>query len=665
MGMRIAVLVKQVPQAETLELLPTGRLRREGLDLELNAYCRRAVAKGIELAREHGGHVVVFTLGPPAADSAVREALAWARRVGGPPTPYAHWQGDPCATGAVRGVHLCDPAFAGSDTLATARALAAGLEAEGPFDLVLAGRNSVDADTGQVGPELAELLGLPFAGGVRELELNGEVALVRCELDEGSRVAEVSLPAVLSVAERLCSPAKVEPEHYATLPDQAIRRVGAADLGRGPWGAAGSPTAVGATRLVEVPRRHVVLDGPVETQVERLVDLLCDWDALADPVDGISGSNPAVPHRRQAVPGGPELMVLAEPGSAQAGLELLSEASRLAGRVGGSVVVVGTDPSLAGEQAARGADRVVVVSGALVEEDVAAAVTGMCHRRAPWAVLAPGTLWGREVASRVAAALQAGLVGDAVELDVEGDRLVCWKPAFGGRLVAAITFTSQIQLATVRPGAVSRAVQAEARGAIRSDQVPVDVAPVPVDTVPVDTVPLDTVPLDTVPVDTVPVEPRGRVRVLEVTRDEEVSRLLAASTVVALGAGVDAGDYTRLEPLVEALGAELAASRKVTDKSWLPRARQVGLTGHSLAPRLYVALGLSGKFNHMVGVRSAGTVVAINSDPEAPVRQWADVTLVADWREAVPLLADAVRVTRIRRLVPERAASAGGAQPGR
>ena len=91
------------------------------------------------------------------------------------------------------------------------------------------------------------------------------------------------------------------------------------------------------------------------------------------------------------------------------------------------------------------------------------------------------------------------------------------------------------------------------------------------------------------------------------------------------------------------LGAELAATRKVTDKGWAPRARQVGITGRSIAPRLYVALGLSGKFNHMVGVRAAGTILAINNDPGALVFAQCDIGIVGDWHEVVPALAAALR----------------------
>ena len=139
--LRIASLAKQVPLAESFRL-EKGRLVRHGVDLEMNAYCRRAVAEGVALAQTTGGTCTVVTLGPPSAEDVLREGVAW---------------------GATSGLHVSDPAFAGSDTLATARALAAALRVAGPFDLVLLGRNSIDGETGQVGPEVAALLDLPFA----------------------------------------------------------------------------------------------------------------------------------------------------------------------------------------------------------------------------------------------------------------------------------------------------------------------------------------------------------------------------------------------------------------------------------------------------------------------------------------------------------------------
>jgi electron transfer flavoprotein alpha subunit len=583
--LRVAVLIKQVPKFETMQLGDDGRLQREGLPLEMNPYCRRAVSKGAELAKNTGGTCTVFTLGPPSAEDALREAIAW---------------------GADDGVLITDVAFAGSDTLATARALAAAIEHEGPFHLVLAGRNSVDADTGQVGPEVAELLDLPFLAGVRVLDIDdtGHVR-ARCEYDDGWLEAETDLPAVLSCAERLCEPAKVEPDGRAAVDAARIRRLTAADLGKGPWGQAGSPTRVGEVRVLESERRRLVLDGPVPDQVRQAVELLRDAGALGRVESRSANERSALP-----VPAtggsGPVVAVVLEPARPRVAQELLGAAAQLASEVAGSVTALSALPSLdAATASAWGADAVVRVLGSAVEEDVSSALAAWCERVTPWAVLAPGTVWGRDVSSRIAARLGAGLTGDAVDLDVRDGRVVGWKPAFGGRLVAAVTATSPVQMVTVRPGMLPLRAPRPARE-ITADELLV--------------------------------APSGRVRYLDTLREDDVDTLQIADAVVGVGTGVPPDQYSDLEPLLVVLGAELGATRKVTDKGWLPRARQIGITGRSIAPLLYVALGLSGKFNHVVGVRGAGQVLAVNTDPDALIFQSSDVGIVGDWREVVPLL---------------------------
>ena len=598
--LRIASLAKQVPLAESLQLRD-GRLVRTGagLGLEMNPYCRRAVAQGVTLAQESGGTCTVVTLGPPAAEDVLREAVAW---------------------GADAGLHACDPAFAGSDTLATARALAGVLRHAGPFDLVLLGRNSIDGETGQVGPELAELLDLPFAGGVRRMRDGGDIWQLELEHDDGTQEVELALPAVLTVAERLCDPCKVDAAGRAAVAPARLTRIGAAALGPGPWGDAGSPTEVGATRPMEHTRSMLVLDGPVATQVDEAVRLLTAGGALvARPDPPAPRPDPPAPppgDGRTADRGASGLIaVLAEPGRARVSEELLAAAAQLGRERGAAVHALCPGPLDAAALGSAGADVAVALRGspsstAPTAEDVADALTAFIGETAPWAVLAPSTAFGREVAGRAAAATGSGLVGDAVALAVRRDVLVAAKPAFAGALVVDIVCRSATQMVTVRPG----------------------VLPAP--------------PPGTrhdIPVVTRAIGTRGRVRVLSDRRDDDVETLARAPVVLGVGTGVRPEEYEALSPLAAALGAELAATRKVTDRGWAPRARQVGITGRSIAPRLYVAVGLSGKFNHMVGVRAAGTVLAINEDRDAPVFEHCDVGIVGDWHEVVPLLHAALR----------------------
>jgi electron transfer flavoprotein alpha subunit len=581
-GLRVAVLIKQVPVFEQMSLDQHGRLRRDG-EGEMNPYCRRAVSKGVELAKASGGSVTAITLGPAAAGDVLREAIAW---------------------GADHGVLVSDPAFAGSDTLASARALAAVIEREGPFDLILLGRNSVDADTGQVGPQLAELLGLPFAAAARTLDVNGATARARSERDDGWREIAVPLPAVLSCAERLCEPCKVPPDVRAQVDASRIRTLTAADLGAGPWGQDGSPTRVGQIRILEIERQRLVLSGPLDRQVGEAADLI--------------RANRSVRTARppsEAVPppvAGPqaEIAVLAEPGHLATTRELLGAAAVLAHSRAARVVVLGPEPAESDALSQWGADEVAAIPGAESEEIAACAAAGWVRSRQPWAVLAPGTLWGREVASRVAASTGSGLVGDAVELDCDDGRLVAWKPAFGGHLVAAITSGTAVQIATVRPGILAAR---EPRPAVE---------------------------LVIAPAVSTAAEPR--VVTERAGTDDRIGVLQAARAVLAVGRGVRSDELAALEPLRAALGAEFGATRKITDEGWMPHARQIGLTGHAIAPDLYVVVGASGKFNHMVGVRGARTIVAINNDRSAPVFQHCDVGIVGDWHEAVPLLAEAL-----------------------
>jgi electron transfer flavoprotein alpha subunit len=587
-GLRIAVLVKQIPRFDAMTLGTDGRLIREGLEAEMNPYCRRAVTTGVRLAAETGGRCTVLTLGPPVAEDVIREAVAW---------------------GADDGVVVTDPAFAGSDTLATARALAAAVQREGPFDVVLTGRNSVDADTGQVGPQIAELLGLPFLGGARTIDIADRLVHARLEHDDGWLVAEAELPAVVSCAERLCEPCKADREERDAVPPDRVRRLSAVDLGSGPWGASGSPTRVGEVRTLSHDRERRILAGSLTEQVEQAVALLHSRGALGDGAGGQGPTDERVSPTTGSHDVAP-VVVVAEPGRARVARELLGAAAALAVETARAVTaIVPAKYADVGTLASWGADRVLLIDRTDAPDDIAAAIGRWANDHDPWAILVPSTMWGREVAGRLAARLGAGLTGDATGLEVAGDRLIGWKPAFGGQLVAAITATSPIQLVTVRPGVLP----------LREPRH-----------------------CDPAPAETLLAERSARVRTLSAGRDDDVDVLASARAVVSVGAGVEPARYGELEPLLAAIGGTLAATRKVTDNGWLPRARQIGITGRSIQPALYVAVGVSGKFNHTVGVRSAGTVLAINVDADAPIFDVADIGIVAEWTDAVPLLTAAL-----------------------
>ena len=571
--MRIAVLIKQIPAPEQLRM-DGGRVVRDGVALEVNAYCRRANAKAVELAGPDG-EVVVFTMGPPSADEALREMIA---------------------CGATRGVHLCDPGFAGSDTLATARTLAAAIDREGPFDLILAGLNSLDADTGQVPAELAELLGMPFAPGIRDIEIAEPTFTARLETDDGYRSIEGELPVVLSTAERLCDPSKAPPEQRALVASDRITMMTAAELGLAAdrIGAAGSPTSVGVVRMLEQSRRPAVAGS-----AEEAVDMLEALGAFAAETNELDAVADAVE------PGGLDVWCFFT--EAGIGSELLGEAAELAREISGTVTAI-TGTPVPARLGAMGADRVLAIPDATEPSEWADALANAAGAAKPWALLVEGTRCGRVVASIVAARNSWGLTGDAVGLEVGIDgRLVAWKPAFGGRLEAPIYSQSPVQMATLRPGILAR----------RRPRTAADPA-----------------------VEMLPSPRRAKLRSVGASHAvNDVSELQRAEVVVAVGQGMDPDGYPAVEALQAALGgAALGSTRKVTDKGWLPRSTQIGVTGHSVAPRLLVAVASSGRFNHTVGIRNAGVILAINSNPEAEIFDQVDVGLVGEWQDILPAL---------------------------
>lgn len=607
--MRIVVFVKQVPEVSELQLDPeTRRLRRDGVDSMMNPFDRRAMLEARRLKDERGGTVAAVTMGPPQAESILRECLG---------------------LGADRVVHLSDRAFAGADTLATARALARATERIG-FDLVLAGRYSIDSETGQVGPEVAALLSVPFLGGVRRLDVaaDGERITVdaECEGDDGFIEVEAPAPVVVTCTDRWKTRVpRVLPDEEAAAGKVEVWM--AADLGGDPgeYGQTGSPTWVGEVQPVESHRkreRSVYQENP-EASVARILAMLEAARATGEGRSAGTGLRHAPPTEKSA----DEVWVLGERGPAgeirPVTWELLSAADRLAARIGGRTAVFLLDPrlpgapaappvdpgALAAELGAAGADVLLTTDGpAFASVDV---LTEAIGARRPRMVLAPATALGRDVVPQIAARLGLGLTGDAigVELDDEG-RLQQLKPAFGGQVVAPIFSRTRPEMVTLRPGVLERARAEAGRGAA---QVVCLSAP--------------SAAFSSV-----------RCRSFEAEVSAEGAAIEDASVVVGVGYGLGEDGVAQAVELAKRLGGVVGATRRVCDLKWLPRQVQIGLSGRSVAPDLYVVFGARGSFNHMVGLRRAGTIVAVNDDPEAEVFEGADLGIVGDATQVLPAL---------------------------
>lgn len=301
-------------------------------------------------------------------------------------------------------------------------------------------------------------------------------------------------------------------------------------------------------------------------------------------------------------------------------LELLTPGRGLARQLGTEVtaLAVGRDPrAQARELVVHGADRVFVVAEQSPAPELClAALEQLMGREPPEIVLLGATSDGVEIASRLAQRTKVGCASECLDLTIRDGRLVAERRCLG-RFVARELIRSRPAIATVQPRRFDRGERLAAHEGV------VEVLPVE------------------------PPEPLLRV-VATSGREESSVRIEAAETVVAAGRGLrNEADLAIVRALAEALGGAVAGTRPLTDDlGWLPADVKIGLSGHSVKPGLYIACGISGQIEHVVGMWDAGVVVAIDSDPEAPIMQQADFRVVGDLYEIVPALTRAIREMR-------------------
>lgn len=261
--MNIVVCVKQVPATSELSIDPeTGNLIREGVPGIVNPDDRRAVEAAVSLKEAHGGRVTLITMGPPQAEEALRECLAM---------------------GADQAILLTDRAFAGADTWATSYTLGCAIRKIGEFDLILCGRESQDGNTGQVGPQIAEFLGIPQVTGVRAIEISGQTLRARRALEDGYEVVETGLPALLTVTRDLNTPRlpPVDAVMHACRAEIITWTADDLPVDRQLIGLEGSPTRIIKTYAPELKSRQgEIIEGNTATAVETLVTRLRERQLL-------------------------------------------------------------------------------------------------------------------------------------------------------------------------------------------------------------------------------------------------------------------------------------------------------------------------------------------------------------------------------------------------
>ena len=296
--------------------------------------------------------------------------------------------------------------------------------------------------------------------------------------------------------------------------------------------------------------------------------------------------------------------------------EALAAAQQLAQITGDGVqaVVVGDNVgALADEAAAYEVEKVLLLEDPLLAiytpDGYTAALEQLIKAMAPKAVVFPHTYQVRDFAPKLSTRLGQSLVSDVVNVRADGQQVALVRQLFQGKLNADVRVTGEPQFISVQAGAF-RATEAG------SGKAPVEKFPVQ---------------LTDAQIRSKPEEPFREA--------QRLVNLGAASVIVSVGRGIKEKDNLPVvEELAKALGAELGASRPICDNGWLPMERQVGSSGQTVAPKVYVAIGISGAIQHLVGMKGSQTVVAINKDENAPIFETADYAIVGDLFEIVPAL---------------------------
>ena len=307
------------------------------------------------------------------------------------------------------------------------------------------------------------------------------------------------------------------------------------------------------------------------------------------------------------------------------GIELLTPGHDMAVKQGGALVavVIGSGVDAAVQAASEhGADKVIVVDGpeyaTYTTDAYAIALCTLVEKYGPTSMLIGATNNGRDLGPRVSCRLKTGLTADCTGLDVDAESgNVAWtRPAFGGNLMATILCPDhRPQIGTVRPGVFKKGEAGEAKAEIIKEEIHVDAADI-------------------------------RTQILELIKEEggETVDLEGAEIIVSGGRGVGGPEgYAPIKELADLLGGVVGASRAAVDAGWIAHAHQVGQTGKTVGPKLYIACGISGAIQHVAGMSGADCIVAINKDPDAPIFDIADYGVVGNLFEVLPVMIDEIK----------------------
>lgn len=620
--MNYIVLAKQVPDIKNIPEdawdFEKGTLKRGALENVCNDLDKQAIAFAAAMRQTMPGKIISLSMGPPFAEAVLKYTLS---------------------VGADIGVLLTDRKLGGADTAATAYPLAAAIRKieneifKGDKNyIIISGMQSVDGDTAQVPPQIAEELGVAQIAYATSFRIDNNNLHIKRISKRGTQiVSPVAYPCMITVTNWTRHPnATFERTRWAN--SQRIIRWSAEDVigDESRIGLAGSRTTV---FKIFSPKDARARRCTFEPDPAKMAELLKDayYRISKSANQEVARAAYQLPADKNPTYAG-EVWIFAEEDVGeidQASYELLGKARELADQIGTRVgaVLVGQDgQKLTRSLISYGADKVYIVTSDRLNEfqpvPYSKIVCDLLDEHKPQIMLFSATPLGRELAPRIAYRASSGLTADCTALDIMDYKdytaiLRQTRPALGGNIMASIiTQNSKVQMSTVRPG-VMKALKPDENRAGEIIQYNPDLN-----------------------------EADFGLEIISTEEAPAASELKDASIIVAGGSGCRTKEAfeKHIPALAEGLGrlfgekAMVGASRLAVEKGFIDRSHQVGQTGQTVKPKLYVAVGISGAVQHISGMQNSGIVLAINKDPNANIFKTADFGIVGSFEEIVPKL---------------------------
>jgi electron transfer flavoprotein alpha subunit len=596
--MKIIVCIKQVPNTEEVRIDPINNtLIRSGVESVINPMDLNAIEEAVRIKEKNGGEVIALTMGPPQAKEAIKEALA---------------------RGVDRGFLLSDRKFGGADTFATSFTISEAIKYLGGADLVICGKQAIDGDTAQVGPGVAEFLNIPHIAYVSRVKEITETHIVFESMnDNGYSIIKSSFPVLITVVKSINVPRLTNLKKWAYARRQTIPVLDSEELNidENKIGLKGSPTRVKKIRTINYSKNVRILHGDVYDIARTLNEIIHENNEGKNRERKTNidlGDIQDIDDSRKILVIGE----LYEDTIMRITHELTSAAKKLAfdrkARV--NVVFSGNNFDTIKENILPDAHDIYFIEDPSFNpfdiESNAEILNNFISEKNPEIVLGGATSMGRSLMPRLAVKLKTGLTADCTELAIDKDsgNLLQIRPAYGGNILASIICPDhRPQMATVRPHVIP---YYESLKKSNPD-------------------------IHRIKPDNISAKPCIEVR--EIIKDSGKNKDIANVPVIISGGKGLGGEegFHLLGELAELIGGAVGATRSAVDAGWASYSQQIGQTGRTVQPKIYVACGISGAIQHMVGMQSSDLIIAINKDQHAPIFQISDYGIVLDYKPVI------------------------------